>query len=111
MTFEYNMQSLIISWIKKTSPKGIIETMEEIRILNTILGNSVHVKFAECVNCIEVMWQNALVCKTYVEIIRDDMLKCVQLAHYKIQCLHCVCVCLWSVVSVSSSVEFSRQEY
>ena len=30
------------------------------------------------------------------------MLKCVQLAHYKIQCLHCVCVCLWSVVSVSS---------
>lgn len=64
MTFEYAK----LDYVKlKNSPKGIIETMEEIRILNTILGNSVHVEFAECDNCVEVTWQNAaLVCKTYM---------------------------------------------
>ena len=52
MTIEYNVQTLIISWIKKkTAIKDIIGTIEEVQILNTILGNSIHVKFPVCDNC------------------------------------------------------------
>lgn len=52
MTIKCNVQTLIISWIKKkkTATKDT-GTIEEIQILNTILGNSIHVKFPVCDNC------------------------------------------------------------
>lgn len=51
MTIKCNVQTLIISWIKKKTATEDTGTIKEIQILNTILGNRIHVKFPACDNC------------------------------------------------------------